>query len=241
MILALNTATVQYGIALLHPSGALKAEVFFAPGSGRFASFLPNLHHVLETSQTDPAQIRAVVVATGPGSFTGLRVGLATAKGLAQGLQRPIIGISSLEALAAHVPATTYPICPILNSRRGEVFCAIFRHDREGSLEQSKAVACLPFEDLPEYIKESTMFVGHDFEQQAPRIKTVLGNRTCLAPAHLWTLRASAVGARGLARHRTQDFDDLDNLVPTYLRPPDIRTNPYPLITHPIDPPTPQA
>jgi tRNA threonylcarbamoyladenosine biosynthesis protein TsaB len=241
MILALNTATIQYSIALLHASGSLMAEVFLAPGSTRYASFLPNLHHVLQTSQTDIGQLEAIVVTTGPGSFTGLRVGLATAKGLAQGLQRPIIGISSLEAMAAQLATSTHPICPILNSRRGEVFCAVFGHDREGVLEQIEAITCLPFEDLPHYVKEPTVFVGHDFEEQAPRIKAILGSRAFLAPAHLWALKASAVGARGLERHRAQDCDDLDSLVPTYLRPPDIRSNPFPLATNPVDNRIPQT
>ena len=235
MILAFNTATIQYSIALLRESGALCAEVFLEPGAGRYASFLPNLHHLLKTSQSDIGQIEAVVVTTGPGSFTGLRVGLATAKGLAQGLRRPLIGISSLEAMAAQLPSSAYPICPILTSRRGEVFCAVFGHDREGMLEQIKTIACRPFEDLPRYVKEPAVFVGHDFEKQAPRIKAVFGSRVFLAPAHLWTLRASAVGARGLERYRAHDFDDLDSLVPTYLRPPDIRSNPFPLRTHPVD------
>ncbi len=241
MILALNTATIQYGIALLRENGTLSAEVFLAPGSARYASFLPNLHHVLQISQSEIGQIKAVVVTTGPGSFTGLRVGLATAKGLAQGLRRPLIGVSSLEAMAAHLPSSANPICPLLNSRAGEVFCALFGHDREGRLEQIDAITCLPFEELPRYVKVPAVFVGHDFEVQAPRIKAVFGRRALLAPAHLWTLRASAAGARGLERYRVHDFDDLDSLVPTYLRPPDIRSNPFPLATDPRDHPAPNT
>ena len=241
MILAFNTATIQYSIALLQENGTLSAEIFLAPRSARYATFLPNLHHLVQISQSDIDRIEAVVVTTGPGSFTGLRVGLATAKGLAQGLGRPLIGVSSLEAMAAHLPSSTYPICPILNSRRGEVFCAVFGHDREGTFRQIKAITCRPFEDLPRYVEETVVFVGHDFEKQAPQIKTVFGSRAFLAPTHLWTLKASAVGARGLERYRARDFDDLESLVPTYLRPPDIRSNPYPLVTHPVDTLAPQT
>jgi tRNA threonylcarbamoyladenosine biosynthesis protein TsaB len=239
MILAINTATIQYSIALLHESGTLSAEIFLEPGTARYATFLPNLHHLLQVSQSDIEQIDAVVVTTGPGSFTGLRVGLATAKGLAQGFQRPLIGVSSLEAMAAQLPPGPHPTCTMLNSRRGEVFCAVFDHDREGTLKQIKATTCLPFEDLPRYIKETVVFVGHDFEKQARGIRTVFGGRAFLAPAHLWTLKASAAAARGLERFRAHDFDDLDSLVPTYLRPPDIRPNPLPLVTRPADNPVP--
>ena len=241
MILALNTATNQYRIALLQEDGTLSAEIFLAPGSARYATFLPNLHHLFQISQSDVGHIEAVVVTTGPGSFTGLRVGLATAKGLAQGLRRPLIGVSSLEALASHLPSSTHPICPILNSRRGEVFCAVFAHDVDGTFQQIKAITCLPFEDLPDYVEETAVIVGHDFEKQGARVKAVFGNRAVLAPTHLWTLKASAVGARGLDRYRAQDFDDIEGLVPTYLRPPDIRPNPYPLASHPADSSTPRT
>ena len=235
MILAFNTATTQYSIALLQENGTLSAEIFLAPGSARYASFLPNLHHLLQISRSDIGRVAAVVVTTGPGSFTGLRVGLATAKGLAQGLGRPVIGVSSLEAMAFHLPTSAYPICTILNSRRDEVFSAVFAHDPIGAFRQIKAIACLRFEDLPRYVDQTAVIVGHDFEKQAARIKAVFGSRAFLAPSHLWTLKASAVGARGLERYRGRDFDDLENLVPTYLRPPDIRSNPYPLVTHPVD------
>ncbi len=235
MILALNTATIQYSIALLQADGTLSAEVFLAPGPARYATFLPNLHHLLQISQSDVGDIEAVVVTTGPGSFTGLRVGLATAKGLAQGLERPLIGVSSLEALAAHLPALAYPICTILNSRRDEVFCAVFGYGVDGRFQQIKAITCLPFEDLPGYVEGTAVIVGHDFEKQGARVQAVFGDRAFLAPTHLWTLKASAVGARGLERYRDQDFDDLEGLVPTYLRPPDIRPGPYPIASHPAD------
>ena len=74
---------------------------------------------------------------------------------------------------------------------------------------------------------ETTIVLGNDFNRQSPLIKEALGAETVLAQAHLWNLRASAVGTLGLKRFLAHDFDDPQDLVPIYLRPPDIRPNPY--------------
>ncbi len=93
-----------------------------------------------------------------------------------------------------------------------------------------KEDACLPMKDLPTFIDGKTLFLGNDFNGQKPEIVKLCGRKALLAPASLWNLRASAVGALGLERFRQQDFDELRDLVPSYLRPPDIRPNPFPLL-----------
>ena len=127
MILALNTSTAQFSMALMREDGSLVAESLIAPGSGRFRAFMPILHDLMASAGTDPVEIKALAVAKGPGSFSGLRVGLAAAKGICQGLGIPVVGVSSLEALAYQLPFASLPVCPLIDSRRGEVFTALFR------------------------------------------------------------------------------------------------------------------
>jgi hypothetical protein len=86
-------------------------------------------------------------------------------------------------------------------------------------------------EDLPSLIDEPVVFVGNDFAAQGSLIKAMFGSRAILGPAHCWSLRASSVGFLGLRQFHSHDFDHPEFLDPTYLRPPDIRPNPYSLTT----------
>jgi len=228
MILSLNTSTVQYSMALMEENGAVTAEYFMTPGSKSFKGFMPTLDDLLTRSLQRMEYIESVIVATGPGSFTGLRVGLSAAKGFCQGLHIPIIGVSSLGAMANQLPHTRYPVCPIINSRKGEVFAALFEWSDEGEMVRLKEDSCLPMKDLPAFIGRKTLFLGNDFSGQKPEIVKLCGRKALPAPASLWNLRASAVGALGLERFHQQDYDNLQDLVPSYLSPPVIRPQPLP-------------
>jgi tRNA threonylcarbamoyladenosine biosynthesis protein TsaB len=226
MILAINTSTPQFSIAVVKGSGSLLAEQVIAAKSKNFRAFMPALSSLLEHSGVEFKDLEAVAVAIGPGSFTGLRVGLATAKGICQGLGIPVIGISSLEAMASQWPEGTLPICSIIDSRKGEVSAALFRRDNEG-LVRLTADTCLKCGDLPGMIKGATLFVGNDFDHQESMIRKILGPKAKAALPQFWGLRASAVGLLGVERMKEHKFDSLLNLTPSYLRPPDIRPNPF--------------
>jgi tRNA threonylcarbamoyladenosine biosynthesis protein TsaB len=228
MILSMNTSTAQFSLAVMEERGVIKAEVFLTPESKSFKGFMPALSELLIRSSIEKEHIECLVVATGPGSFTGLRVGLSAAKGLCQGLNIPIIGVSGLEAMANQLPYTVYPICSIINSKNREIFAALFQWAENGKIIRMTVDTCLPVMDLTSFIKGKTLFLGTNFQGQGPEIVKICGQKALLAPPSLWNLRASAVGAAGLGRFRRQDYDDLRDLVPSYLRSPDIRHNPYP-------------
>jgi tRNA threonylcarbamoyladenosine biosynthesis protein TsaB len=226
MILAINTSTPQFSVAVLQESGSLVAEQVIAAKSKNFRAFMPALSSLLEYSGVEFKDMEAVALAIGPGSFTGLRVGLATAKGICQGLGIPVIGISSLEAMASQWPERTFPICSIIDSRKEEVSAALFRRDNEG-LVRLTADTCLKYGDLPGMIKGTTLFLGNDFDHQESMIRKILGPKAKAAPPQFWGLRAGAVGLLGVERMKGHKFDSLLNLTPSYLRPPDIRPNPF--------------
>lgn len=227
MILAVNTTTRQFGLALMDMHGAVLAEYLILPKERTYGGFMPSVHALMESADVGMGEIQAISVAIGPGSFTGMRVGLAMAKGMAQGLKIPIIGVSSLEALAGQVPYVNHPICPIIDSRRGEVFTALFLWSDDNEMVRTREDTCLRIEDLASMATETTIILGNDFNRQSPQIKEALRSKAVLAQAHLWNLRASSVGTLGLKRFLAQDFDDAQDLVPIYLRPADIRPNPY--------------
>lgn len=228
MILSINTSTPQFSIALLEEGGTLLAEYFMAPGSKHFNGFMPALDWILTRSGRGLKDLRALIVAKGPGSFTGLRVGLSAAKGLCQSLDVPIIGVSGLEAMAAQIPFAGLPLCPVIESRKGEVFAALFRWSRDRELVRIKDDTGLRFADIKDFVGEKCLLVGNDFNAQGPVIAGLLGQMGVLVPPAFWALKASAVAYTGLGRYQSGDFDALRDLVPSYLRPPDIRPNPFP-------------
>jgi tRNA threonylcarbamoyladenosine biosynthesis protein TsaB len=195
-------------------------------GEGHFGGVMPALDFLLSASKSDVHDISGLAVAMGPGSFTGLRVGLSAAKGLCHSLEVPIIGISSLGALASQIPYSAFPVTPVLDSRKGEFFTARFTRSDEHEFIRIEEDLCLKLEDFPALCKEPTIFIGNNFSSQGPAIKKALGPTALLAPACCWNLKASAVGSLALKRFHAHDFDDPEGLNPLYLRPPDIRSNP---------------
>jgi tRNA threonylcarbamoyladenosine biosynthesis protein TsaB len=227
MILAINTSTTQFSLAIMGGQGDITAEYLISPGEKNFKSFMPAVYSLFDSCGTDIKALKAVVVARGPGSFTGLRVGLSIAKGVAQGLDIPIIGVSSLEAMANQLPFMKHPLCTLLSSRKGEVIFAFFTWDDENGMTRVAEDRSMSFEDLAGFITGPTYFIGNNYKAQFPMVKELAGANALTAPPHLWTLRASAVGALGLKRFINNDYDDIIDLVPDYLRPPDIRPSPF--------------
>ena len=228
VILAINTSTPQFSLALVYDSGALLAEWTLSPGTKDFRHFMTALDHLLQVSGVALTEIRALAIAKGPGSFTGLRVGLSAAKGICEGLGLPIVALSSLEALAGQCPFLSYPICPVIDSRKEEVFAALYTWSDEQELVQLEPETCLKIKDLPAFIKNRAFVVGTDFNRLMGPIASAAGDRAVFAPPSFWNLRASTLGMLGARRAREQKFDRLHEVVPSYLRPPDIRPNPFP-------------
>ncbi len=231
MILAINTSTPQFGLAILDDDGTILAEYFMSKEKGHFGSLMPALHFLFSKLNAKLNDQKAVIVAKGPGSFTGLRVGLSMAKGLCHGLKVPLIGISSLEAMAFQIPYSNLPIAPILFSRKDEFYTAQFIRTDGDNLLRNMDDVVVKIDDTPSMFEKPTLFIGNDYSKQGPVLTEMLGSLAYLAPPHLWNLKASAVGTLGLKRFHSHDFDNSLILDPIYLRPPDIRPNPFRLMT----------
>ena len=227
MILAINTSTPQFSVALVYESGALLAEWTLSPRTKDFRHVMTGLDHLLQVSGVALTEIRGLAVAKGPGSFTGLRVGLSAAKGICEGLGVPIVALSSLEALAGQCPPLSYPICPVIDSRKEEVFASLYTWSDEQELVRLEPETCLKIRELPGFIKKRAFVLGTDFNRQMGPVAAAVGDRAVFAPPSFWNLRAATLGMLGARRAREQRFDSLQEVVPSYLRPPDIRPNPY--------------
>lgn len=230
MILAINTSTPQFGIALIEENGTVRTRILLPRLKGHFGTLIPTLDFVLTQSGATMGDMKAVAVTSGPGSFTGLRVGLSLAKGLCRAHDLPLLGISTMAAMANGAPPSDLPVAPILPSRRNEVFTALFEWKDDAALVRVGEDTSLKIEDLPDVFRGPTLFVGNDLRGQHPIIKKYLGEKAILAPPHYWQLDPVQIGVLAMRRLKAGDVDDPSTLTPIYMRPPDIRPNPFPLL-----------
>ena len=179
---------------------------------------LPNVEALLAAAGMKISEVAAVAVSTGPGSFTGLRIGLAAAKGLAFSLGIPLYGIPTLELLAANGAHGSGTVCPLLDARRGEVFSALFRFDGGEAVRLAPERISGP-EELLSTLPRGTLIVG-DLPSPLASILRERGLPFSVAPPHLAYPRAAVaalMGWRFLSRGRPGET----NPVPLYLRPSD--------------------
>jgi tRNA threonylcarbamoyladenosine biosynthesis protein TsaB len=222
-ILSVNTSTTQYSLAAMKDE-VLLGEYILPTGSIRFNNLMPSLDDLLTKVSLSPQDLDGIIVALGPGSFTGIRIGLSVAKGFSESLAIPIIGVPTLEAMASQLPFLKEDICPLIGSRKGEVFTALFRWSAPGQLSRLKEDTCLKTSEIGSILGNKTVFIGNDLSQQAPILKHQVKGKVVLAPANLWNLKASALGILGLKRLQRGESDNSGELVPIYLRGADIRT-----------------
>lgn len=125
-ILALDSTAVTASAALWS-DGSLMAQYMLNSGHTHSTTLLPMIRHMLETSGVSVDKIDCMTCSVGPGSFTGIRIGIATVKGLAFGTDKPCIGVSSLEAMAYGMKSVNGIVCPVINARRTQYYSALFR------------------------------------------------------------------------------------------------------------------
>lgn len=186
---------------------------------------MPLLDQMLNESGIEREDIEAVAAAAGPGSFTGLRIGVSTARALAQALNIPAVPVCTLEALADTVPTPGALICPLLDARRNQVYTAIYKRQLKDpfELETLLAPAAIDLNELIESLQsfdQPVTFIGEGLHSHDETLAKALPSaRICPAPFRL--CRASLVALR--ARIILQDKPDASylELLPAYLRRPE--------------------
>jgi len=161
LVLAIETSTPQTSVALGTQQGILASELV-SWGVGHSEAVAPAIHHILELTEIRPDQVSGVAVGLGPGLFTGLRVGIATARAFAQVLRVPVVGIGSLDVLAFSVRHTRSRIGAVSDGKRGEVYYAFYRAVPGGLARESEYLVG-PAERLAADLEasgEETLLVG---------------------------------------------------------------------------------
>lgn len=218
MLVAIDSSTDTASLALVE-EGRVLAEASWRCGQNHSVELLPRLTQLLDEAQVSLKDTSCVIVAKGPGSFNGLRVGLSTAKGLAFSLSVPIIGISSLEMEAYRHAETGLPICPIFNAGREEIATALYQKKDDG-WRQLTPEHITTVDTLSAEINEKTVFCGEYVPMIARQLKKRLKEKAVIAPDRM----RSAVLLIELAKPRIDagDYDDPATLQPLYLRRPAI-------------------
>jgi tRNA threonylcarbamoyl adenosine modification protein YeaZ len=218
MILAIDTSSDNASLALVK-DGRVLAEANWRCQQNHTVELLPRLVNLLDEAKAGINSISGVVVARGPGSFNGLRVGISTAKGLAFSLGVPIVGISSLEVVAYGHAETGLPVCPIFNAGRGEIAAAIYQKN-DNNWRQLVAEHITTLDALCSGITTKTVFCGEFIPQLASELKKKLKERAIVAATD--PPRARLLAALGKRRLDAGDHDNPISLQPLYLRRPAI-------------------
>ena len=175
---------------------------------------------LLKDSNLDIADIDGFVVSKGPGSFTGLRIGMATIKGLSLGSNKPYISISSLDSLAYSLINFNGIICPIMDALRENVYTCLYKGN-EGNLEKLIDYSALDLNELVEILKEKNepvIFTGDAVLKHKEYLLENIPYAT-FAPNHLSIVRASSLGEVGIKMLLNNEYDDI-NSSPFYLKKP---------------------
>jgi tRNA threonylcarbamoyladenosine biosynthesis protein TsaB len=208
--MAVDTSTLAGGVALFDGERVV-GEYLLDVRVTHSERLMPAIDRLLRDADWTTASLEGLAVAVGPGSFTGLRIGLSAVKGLAWALDVRVAAVPTLDAMAASLPFAALPVCPVLDARRNEVYCSLYRWDGAAMRREWDYLALEP-DVLADRLAEPTILLGDG-------ARTVHSRHARLAPPHRRTPSAAAVGALGLARFQAGDVVSAGDLLPFYLRP----------------------
>lgn len=212
-LLAVESATLSGGAALLD-GDRLLGEITLNIAITHSERLLAAVDRLLADCGMAAADLEGLAVSVGPGSFTGLRVGLATVKGLAMALDLPVAAVPTLDALAARLPFADAPVCPILDARKGEVYLSRYRW-RDNRMCRERDYEALPPELAAAGLAAPVIVLGDGIEACRPW----LSNEVRIAPAAQRLPSAATVGELGHAALASGAGVDAESLTPLYLRP----------------------
>ena len=214
-LLAADTSAKTATVALFE-NGSLIAEYTQNIGLTHSEGFLPLLETMLNITGRDISEIDYYAVTNGPGSFTGLRIGVSTIKGLAHAQNKPLIMLSTLDALSENIPAFSGYVCPMLDARRQEVYTAVYQNGVK-LLEDTP----LSLTELSSYLKTKrgkVLFLGDGAVNYRDIIKKELKQKAVFAPEHLMLQRASSVGCAAMRRIESGNTISYNEVTIRYLK-----------------------
>ena len=215
-ILALETST-KVGSVAITEGEHLIAEYILNVISTHSERLLPSIDQILKDSKLSIREIDGFAISLGPGSFTGLRIGISTVKGLAFAAGKRVAGIPTLDVLAHNLAYTHCMVCPIIDARKGEIYTALYKGNGRGTLKKLTADLVLKPDDLLEMVKGPVIFLGDGAEVYQDKLGSDKDDHF-FAPVYLHQPRASVLAKLGLEKFKQGHMFKEEEIQPLYCR-----------------------
>ncbi len=227
LILSMDTATPCSAVAVTsgtRKDGRVLASLSLTGNVTHSRRLIKAVDYLLQEAGLSWPQIDGIGVSLGPGSFTGLRIGMATAKGLAAAAGKALVGISSLDSLAAKC-STSRLICAVVDARKKEVYTALYRCKSDGLAKRISDITAVTPDKLGGIITEPVLMIGDGAVLYIDLIKEMLGDLVLFAPAMLHELSAASLGMLAGEKLVAGETLDVAEAVPLYIRSSDAELN----------------
>lgn len=218
-ILAIDSSGLVATVAILEEDNML-AEYMINYKKNHSQTLLPMLDEIVKQLDFELETIDAIAVAAGPGSFTGLRIGSATAKGLGLALQKPIIPIPTVDGIAYNMCGVSQVVCPLMDARRNQVYTGIYEFQENTllTIQPQEAVAIEEVVGQINHLGRPVIFLGDGVPVQKDTIAELVKVPYSFAPAHMARQRAGALGALAFQYYVQGRVEDAREHNPDYLR-----------------------
>ena len=218
-ILAIDSSGLVASVAIL-TEDTLLAEYTVNYKKTHSQTLLSMLDEIVRMIELDLSEIDAIAVAKGPGSFTGLRIGSATAKGLGMALGKPLIGIPTVDALAYNMFACACVVCPLMDARRNQVYTGLYEFQGKEFIvvEEQQAVDIINIVDKINSYGKPVVYLGDGVDSYQDQLNSLTKVPYYVAPSHLNKQRAAAIGALAVEYYKQGIMETAKDHVPDYLR-----------------------
>lgn len=218
-LLAVDTATDICGVAI-YREGNVEAQEVLNHGETHTRHVMAAISTVLDRAGVALAAIDAFAVTRGPGSFTGLRIGISTVKGMALATGKPMVGISTLEILAHQAQGQAKLVCPIIDARRSELYWSIYRQGRQGIQPHTRE--CVgPADDIPRQVDAPCLFIGNGVMLYRQQLEAAIPFQTSWTSQEQGCLQPSVLARLAHQKIDAGMHDDVMTFGPVYLRKSD--------------------
>lgn len=218
-LLAIDASGIAGSVAYIRDD-KFAGEYYICHKLTHSETIMPMLEHMESLLDIKLDELDAIAVTSGPGSFTGLRIGVTTAKALALALNVPVVGIPTLDALAHNMTHTTHRICPIMDARRNQVYTAVYEWEKD-VLNRLTDYKAMDMDELLEDLsvqEKTVIFLGDGVTVYKDKIKEKLGESAAFAPDFLNLQHASTLAAVAAEAYKRGEAVSASEFVPMYLR-----------------------